>query len=499
MATYTRSIARITSSSGATSLPAWRKAMLNADTVYQVGASPGTQALTWPGGIANPAGYTSGDCMGGFDAMIDSYGGAVYAEDVGGPYGSMLYFSTGEDQFAEQIMAMSLYDDSPSYAWFQQPGFVTTLAAATAAGSDLYYNATDYAALAMAQKIDAYATEAGWLTAWRAAGSTFPVGWKNWVYWRKPDTFTQGSGSPWCFRYHANQFLPAAITGTGSPALVVNQHNAYGPFRAWPPAFNTITDAEWSSNVWPGTSRRKFGIHAMNLNSKAWERLSGVWVPDMAFGGFTTYTHSARDDYARRIYYKGRGGIYHLDLSSGLVGASMSSAVDHAGSADAPFSEGNGALVTNDPLGRKLWYFQSVNTPNTLIVYDLVAQTSATLDLSARGLSLPATPGAWPSYYPYVPMLGGYDPVNNKVHFVNIQRGGPAHCHSFTVPTGGVTSAANYTVNSRQLALASGVSYPPVANDRPVWGYGDRCKYLPALGVCLLPQPSGAMLAFRPA
>jgi hypothetical protein len=484
--------------------PAWRSAMSATDTLYEVGAVPGTTALTYTSpGSAGMRGYSSEVAVTGqFAQQLDAYGGAVWAEDVGGAYGSMLVMSTGENQIMEQIAAFSLSADSPAYTWYQQPGYSTTLAAAQAADADMYYCGTghaDYTVLTTAQKIESHADEFAWLTAWRAAGRPFPVGWYGWIFWRKPVSFSTGSGSPWCFRYHANQYVPASFTGTGDGAFIANQHNAYGPWQAWAPAFNVITDTEWAAEVWPGTSRRKFGMHAMNTRTKVWQRLSSVYVPDMSFGSFTTYTHSARDDNMKRVWYKGTGGIYYLDLSNGIAGATMSTATSYSGTGQSPFGEGNGALVWNDPQGRKLWFFQSANAANTLIMYDLVAQTGTALDLSSRGLSPPAKPGAWPAYYPYVPMLGGYDPVDNKVHFVNMQRGGPAHCHSFTVPTGDVTNTANYTVSSRQLSLGPGVSYASGSNTVPVWGYGDRMKYLPALGVCLVPQGAGKMLAFRPA
>ena len=59
------------------------------------------------------------------------------------------------------------------------------------------------------------------------------------------------------------------------------------------------------------------------------------------------------------------------------------------------------------------------------------------------------------------------------------------------------TDAANYTVTSTACTFDTGVSLE--SGKEGSWQYGERGQYLPTLGVVLMTQHTGKMLAYRPA
>jgi hypothetical protein len=68
--------------------------------------------------------------------------------------------------------------------------------------------------------------------------------------------------------------------------------------------------------------------------------------------------------------------------------------------------------------------------------------------------------------------------------------------YRFTIPTD-PTVTGNYSVSMTQIAL-NGIPLE-AAGDAAPWLYGERTKYLDSLGVILLTQRYGKMLAYRPA
>ena len=92
MATYSRTIGRVAS---VVSMPAWRQAMTSLDTLYNVSAAPPSQAnssIAFPGGIV-PYGFSTNEDY-GWDVM-SGYSSGVLLEDVGGPFGTMVFGSGG--------------------------------------------------------------------------------------------------------------------------------------------------------------------------------------------------------------------------------------------------------------------------------------------------------------------------------------------------------------------------------------------------------------------
>lgn len=493
MATYTRSIARITTSTaGAASLPAWRTAMSSTNTIYAIGETPSSVLpgrIQWPSAGAGNR-LESGGSDNNSLYLSSGYGGSVYVPELG-PWGTMIIGSTGEHSITEQLNSFAISEDNPSWNFFQQPLYATSSSEADAFNADWYYDPTYAASLAGWQQLD-YAADstviAAWLAKWALQGKSFPVAYDGWIARRKygsnSGSTLLGNNRPHWFRYSMPCYVPPSMTGTGSGAILVNsQGTIYGPFNSSSiPA--GASAADWYAETWDGTMRKHW-LHAMNVATKQWSRIptpvpsaSGVYGLDQP--------QSAVDIVNKRVYYStnssngGNWALYYADFSAGLFGVTLSSPTNLTNLAGEVGTRYNSILCipTSGALaGKRLWYFQDyVNS--ALILIDVDANTIRRLPVS----NMPS--GDW---------RFGFDAANNLVYVTAVGSGGVACCR-FVIPSD-YTNAAAYAVQTVTIDM-NGITMEGSAN---LSNFGQRSMYLSGLGVILIPQRMSQALAFRPA
>jgi hypothetical protein len=478
MTQWTRTISR----QNTNALPAWRLAMSSADTVYEVGGLPsnaGTE-IVWPA-----AGAENYQMVGGVDNnpfyLHASYGGSVWSPERR----EMIFSATGEASIHHQMTRLTLGEDSPRWRMFQQPTYEITEAAAIASGAAWYYSVADYNALPTGKKL----SEAGFAS-W---DGTFPVGFQNWVIRGKYGTSLVGNNIPHWFRYNMPRLIPSSMTGTGYEAIIVNSRGTiYGPFSQGPiPAASGITEGQWFSDMW-GSGRRQHFLHAMNVQTGAWQRLSTP-IPDFTgYGGDITSPHSCVDRANRRVYYSTYNGsnhaLYYASFATGLSGVTISSpanVTDLAGG-PAPSQSGNSVLavpISGANAGRRLWYMKDTNATPAMLLWDLDNSTLRRLTVTG----LPSNSEWWGF---------GYRASTNEV-FITTKQSDGIRCYRFTIPTD-PTSAGSYSVSSSLLPFAPGVSGVETAGLSTSWQYGERSQHLDELGVICITQRFGKMLAYRP-
>jgi prepilin-type processing-associated H-X9-DG protein len=194
---------------------------------------------------------------------------------------------------------------------------------------------------------------------------------------------------------------------------------------------------------------------------------------------------AALDTANKRIYYTAYNGsspaLYYADFSAGLGGvmvSSVSNVTDFSAGAD--WSHGsNFAFTDGHPSGRRLLF--AADGVGRLMVLDIDNNTLRVLSVSG----LPSTNEWW---------AFGYRAATNEV-FITTKGIFGARCYRFTVPAD-PTNAGNYNVTMTQLSFAAGVAVE--SGQEITWQYGERSQYLPSLGVVLMTQRFGKMLAYRP-
>jgi hypothetical protein len=494
MATYSRSIARITTTTVAepTNPPAWRASMSATNMVYPVGETP---SVVLPGRIQWPsAGAGNRLESGGDDVnplyLASGYGGSVYVPEIGA-WGTMIIGSTGEHALTEQLNSLGISEDMPSWNFFQQPLYATSTAGADAFNADWYYDPTYAASLPSSQQLDYSAdatATAAWLSLWASQGSRFPIAYDGWIARRKfganGGSTLLGNNRPHWFRYSMPCYIPASMTGTGAGALITNsQGTIYGPFNSGPLP-SGATEADWYAEVW-SSGMRKHWLHAMNVATKQWTRVA---TPVPATSGVYGLAHpqSAVDASNNRIYYStnssngGNWALYYADFSAGLFGVTFAGPTNLNNLAGDTTTRYNSVLcipATGALAGKRLWYFQD-NVNSALILIDIGANTLRRLAVA----NLP--PGDW---------RFGYDVVNNVVYLTTVDTS-VVRCCRFVIPSD-YTNAGAYSIQTLSIDM-NGSSIETSANLSP---YGQRSMYLPSLNVILIPQKMNQTLAFRPA
>ncbi len=494
MATYSRTIARITTDTSASApIPAWRSAMTSTNTIYAIGDAPSS---VLPGRIQWPSiGAENRLESGGSDNnplyLASGYGGSVYAPELG-PWGTMILGSTGEHSLTEQLISFGLGDANPTWNFLQQPLYATSASEADAYNADWYYNPTEYNNLPAWRRLD-YAADAGvtasWLSTWAGNGKSFPIGYDGWIARRKyganGGSTVLGNNRPHWFRYSMPCYVPASMTGTGAGAILVNsQGTIYGPFNSAPvPA--GASDADWYAETWP-SGARKCWLHAMNVNTRQWTRLAAP-VPSAAKVFGIALPQSAVDTAYKRVYYAtnssngGNWALYYADFSGGLFGVTMSGPTNLTNLSGETATRYNSILCVPSSgalAGRRLWYFQD-NVNSALILIDIDTNTLRRLSVA----NLPTNGAEW---------RFGYDAVNNLVYMTTVE-GSAVQCRRFAIPAD-YTNAAAYSVQTLSINM-NGSSIEGGAN---LSAYGQRSAFLPGLGVILVPQKTNRTLAFRP-
>ena len=483
--------------------PAWYASVLQANsgvfpsnTLYSVGArwDDATNSFNakevWPEGTYAGGSLLYAGTDGTFPPMVNAYGGSVYVPELG-KFGTMVFGNTGENVIQEQLALWSISNDAPAYDVFQNPSYQLTASAATAAGASWYYNVADYNALAPAKQMPWSAGTGNLQTTWASAwDKTFPVGIANWVIPAKVGISELGSQRPISFRYNGNVYIPPAMTGISAGAILVNDASWHGPFNGnRGPIPDGVTPAQWFTDLWP-SGRQKFWIYALNVQTKVWTAI--VPVPDFIENSHNyniAHPYAFVDTAAKRVYYTGgQAGnlvLTYVDFSAGISGVTMGgpTAVAGAGGSDFSSSHSNIDLFigTSGVLnGAKLYYYKNGN--NRLGVLDLVANTCYDLVLA----NPPPTSGNW---------WMALDQANAMVYItIKDPVGNTVTLWKFAIPSTPGT-AASYTVIGPTTVNMNGVTLETALGNAP---YGHRHQLLPGLGVVLLTQRYGNMLAFRP-
>jgi hypothetical protein len=288
MTQYTHTIGRMTTS--ATSLPAWRQAMTSTDKLYAIGDPPSVAVprIVWPSAGANNVLYAGTDSNVAF--MHFAYGSSVFNPEEG-TYGAMIFGGTGEAVIQDQLTRFTLSDNAPTWDFYQQPVYATSLSEAIAMNADAYYSIADAAAIPSIDRVP-YGNEFTFASTWN---DVYPVAYSDWVIRRKLQTSWTGNSRPHMFRYGMPHYIPSSMTGTGTGAIIVHNRCWHGPFNGSAAPTNVVP-SRWydSANVWPISGRQKHFLYAKDTSTKAWQRLSTP-IPD-----FTGYADDVAQPYACR-------------------------------------------------------------------------------------------------------------------------------------------------------------------------------------------------------
>lgn len=475
--------------------PAWRSAMTQTDRLYYVGVQQPSHAPALVG-VPSHYGVTStmpDDFGAGWDVMT-GYSSGTWLADVGGTFGTMVYGTGGHTRLQNQVLAFNISEDSPTFSWWHPPTWVTS----DSADANIYYSPSEAAALIAGPRGTAArirgSNEAADAAAW---DRQFPVTFDDWIIPRKMTTGQMGNNVPHGFRYSTTQYIPASVTGTDPMYMAIN--GAQGPFvQSYAPS--NVTDSEWfNASALGNASARRWPYYFRNCRTGAWTMHQ--WHPDKIrlnnFGGARIGWFSD----IKRVYVnapfvdsgQGFSGWYYLDFSAGFANHTVS-AVTYAGVgmqsfAGAAFSEG-------DALGRH--FAVSLGSPSTTGVtvanFDTNPISFFAVDLSAFGFSFVSS---------YEKVGVSWDAANRRVLYVTQSRvNSQLEYWSIGVPDV-LTNTAGWTAVKRVPALDD----PAMATSHfsdwqdfstgPTGFYG-KTRYLPSLGVVLVPCGRRRQLALRP-
>jgi hypothetical protein len=457
--------------------------MADTNTLYEIGGLPSVadDALTWPS-----AGAENFLMNGGSDSnaayLHYSFGAGVRVP------GGVIFGSTGEANITNQLTKLTLSADAPAWGMFTQPEYPTSEAEAVTMDSDWYYSAADYAALPSGDKIDGVG-EAAFSAAW---DGTFPVGHLNWVIRRKYTSGgPTGESRPWFFRYQMPVYIPPAMTGTATGAIITtNFGTIYGPFSqgAIPGGGGASTDTNWFADVY-GSGRRKKYLWATDVSTGVAQRLSAE-MPDVGNQGVVNMPVAMVDGANKRIYYwlvsSSNNALMYADFSAGLAGVTFSgpTAMTDLSSGTAPSLGSNGVFCVpaSGPNAGKRLYFCREQSSQEFVLIDIDANT-------IRNLAVSGVPGSGDWW------CWGYHTASNTVFITTKSVADGVRCYRFVIPTD-YTNAANYSVTMDTIAM-NGISLESAGDTGP-YQYGDRTDLLDEYGVLLLTQKFNKAVAFRP-
>lgn len=470
-----------------TSVPAWRAAMTQTNTVYAIGEPNSVLEgqPVWPhGGSTPPALWGENE----IETVINhGWTGVVHAEDAS-RYGKLINQSAGEFSLPNNVQAFDL--TTGTWEMWQQPLFALDQAGAEAIDADCYYDPTEYAGLASTQKSDATHT-------WNP--STYPlgankVGSYGWIWYRKALTLSLGSGTSYVNRYNSSAWLPSSMTGLGAGVRVVNEDTLCGPGGGGR-LTGSANDADWydASRLW-GSGKNKFYVRYQNTVSKARGRFP-VPNPEASNGADITRNASCVDVASKRLYYYTAGGapghgIFYYDLTAGIAGATVSALLSLTlPQGDPVFGLGRGSRVFTEghPSGRRLWYFLDEGIANTLFMIDL--DTTTGYRLTIPGLDIHS------GSVDYAGVSFAY--MQGKLVLVSRRYDNPSviKMHVVTIPSD-PTVEDDYSSVTTTLAIAAGTTIETSgANFIYPYGWG---TYMERLGVIVLKQDRQHLLAFRP-
>jgi hypothetical protein len=481
-------------------LPAWRSAMTDTLTIYPIGPSSVNTALgaSWPG---VPGGTVPDRFLirgvGNDNQLHYGWNGSVFVPDIG-THGKLVYFGAGENYWGNDSTAFDL-GESPTWEWWQGPHFCLSESQAESEDADAYWDPTAAAALAANRQ---FAETEEWYELWDQG---FPVAHGGWIYRRKFTSNSHGNNRHWCGRYNSMGVIPAAMTGTGNSAIFINSHSWRGPFVSPSPGgYRPFSD--WFAAVGViGEALPRGYVFWQDTVTKVWSKISTPIPDGTTFG--TWDNPACVDEVNERVYFLRRSSdppaTYYVDLGSGLAGATMSALTNLSIEGASPTSliedHTSSVYTAAHPTGRRLWYFRAerINSShnNRLIMVDLDADEYWTLpipglDMDRDGYELPHCGLA------YIPDQGTYGTL--VLTTKTADRGPLAH---FIPLPADPTVAANYEATTVELDLASGLTLEtagtPLSPNIFLYGQG-KGGYMADLGVIMMPQRDGPMLAYRP-
>jgi len=480
----------------ATAMPAWRTAMTVTDRVYYLTAQPPGQAPSLAG-LPSRFGRNGVGTFGAAWDVMSGYSSGQLLDDVGGPFGTMVYGTGGHEIIANQLLGLNLNDDAPVWDWWQLPNYQT----ADVNGADLYYSPAEEAALVAGPRGTAARIRVGFEVADVATwDKAFPVAFAGWIFPRKLTTGQMGNQVPHGFRYSSVAYVPASMTGTDAMYFAIT--GAQGPFsqNAKPAG---ATDAEWfDASVLISGNRRKFPYYFQNCRTKAWTQ--HLWQPDgmSLSSGFSAPPIGVFRD-IKRIYVCGGNvagpGYYYIDMSAGFAGQTVSAFISTKAGGGSHVDGSRfscGAFSEGDPLGRH-FMVTNANDANTtkLAVYDFDANNSFLIDLAAAGFTFSGVDER---------MGFSYDPVNRRVLILmapSPNENTPFYW-SITVPSD-LTNSAGWVASKRFLtfddaAMATTVFNPNQDNQNALAGFYGKTRLHPLLGTVLVPSADFRNVAFVP-
>jgi hypothetical protein len=476
MASFSRTISRIITD--ASQPPVWRREMVTSDRLYYVGNSSAGQADGLQTPMPTHFGQSQVDAYGGagWDVMT-GYSSGTLLEDVGGPWGMMVYGTGGHTRLQNQLLGFALSADSPTFNWWQQPQFQTR----ATNGAELYYNPAEFDALPANRKILSDESVSSW-------DKGFPVGFDGWIYPNKMTTGQLGNNCPHGFRYSTTCFVPSSVTGGDS--VLFASLGPQGPFaQAWKPSDGQISD--WLSpeamfTARNGTVGRRQAFYFKNTRTGVWAEHK--WQPDYLGYGFVRQSCGVFRD-LKRIYISGdeansTAGWWYIDMSNGLANFTRSNWFVPS-TAIAPNRYASGAWTDGHPANRHLVYFPDLANTAGLVVQDFDTNQQYALDVG-KGLNIP-TNNEW---------IGmSYDARLNRI-LVLLQDYTTKDLYYYAI---GIPSdprdAAGYTVSKRLLSLGD----PAMQSQLGDTTYFYRKTQLhPTLGIILVPFGRSRMLGFIP-
>jgi hypothetical protein len=475
MATYTRTISRINTVDDG-QMPAWRRAMAQKDRLYFVSAA----APGWTGGTLEkplPTHFGPGEedteYGAGWD-VLSGYSSGTWLEDVGGPWGTMVYGTGGHTRFQNQLLGLNLSTDAPSFSWWQQPQFQT----AAVSGAEVYYNPAEFDALPAQRKIPTNESLANW-------DKGFPAGFDGWIYPRKLTTGQMGHNCPHGFRYATTCFVPASVTGGDS--LYFATLGPQGPFaQSFMPTGGALADWVQPDALFNGGHSRRMPYYFKNTRTGAWSEHK--WQPDLNVYGFTGQQCGVFRD-LRRIYISadeagGTAGWWYIDLSNGLAGMQRSEWVRPSSNA-APNRYACGAWTDGHPSGRHMVYFPDLLNTAGLVLQDFDTNQQHRLNIG-KGLEIPTSSER----------IGmSYDAINHRILVLMVDAQSQSmYYYAIGIPADPLNAGA-YTVSRTTLE----VDDPAMAAQLPnATTFTRKTHLLPRLGVILVPFGRHRMLSFVP-
>lgn len=441
--------------------PAWRKAMREPSTIYDISdnAIPDIR-YEWPGGEI-PRGFaTSDDGERGTGATTTGYSGGTLFRGVG-RWGVMAYGSGGHDTVANQIGCLNLNADPPHFEVWQQPIYRLK----PTPGAECYWSPRDAAALPKNRRF-AYGEFDP-----RRWDKKFPLAIDGWVY-GGPMRFDElddrvPTGQ---YRYAQHCYIPAECTGLGAGVwFIPNSYKSAPGFRDDPA--KELCDP---TDFWP-SGRKKWYAHYQREDTKAWGRLK-VPTPEVVNGwlnpGACPGTAECCIKHKKLIVPCGsQCDVAVLDLSAGLEKSAWSiQPCAKAGSWPDP-GAGKCAVSNGHPRNRAIlvWFGIKANNQPSLNIMDLDDPKWTTHVVVLPGLKH-HTVGESAALH-YIPSIdrfvafglfgADYGRAKQKTLF----------CQKITIPDN-LADTAGYRLEDVPLKLAPGVDF-----GRTAVGLYGKCQY----------------------